>query len=114
MSLNRAAAAILAAAAAAGCSTHASRPAAPVGLALVDGGKRMVAADSDRFGVRGAVSSLAVVSIPAALAGGSALLGYLRAAGFPREMTLEPGGRTLLVTNSASGQLETVSIGSLP
>lgn len=87
---------------------------APVGLALVDGGQRMVVADSNRFDADGASSSLAVVNVPAALAGRAALLGYLRAGAFPREMALEPGGRTLLVTNFDSRQLETVSIPSLP
>jgi hypothetical protein len=87
---------------------------APVGLALVDGGTRMVVADSDRFAAPGAASSLAVVSVPAALAGRPALLGYLRAGGFPREMALEPGGRTLLVSDFSSEQLESVDVADLP
>ena len=41
---------------------------APVGLTLVDGGRRLVAADSDRFSLRGAQANLAVVSVAAALA----------------------------------------------
>jgi DNA-binding beta-propeller fold protein YncE len=72
---------------------------APVGLVLADRGQRMVVADSNRFGTAGAASSLAVVSVPQALAGKPALLGYLPAGGFPREMALEPSGRTLLVTD---------------
>jgi DNA-binding beta-propeller fold protein YncE len=87
---------------------------APVGLALVDGGTRIVVADSNRFSQAGAAATLAVVSVPAALAGHPALLGYLRAGGFPREMALEPGGRTLLVSNFASQQLEAVDIADLP
>lgn len=87
---------------------------APVGLALVDGEKRMIVADSDRFGARGASSSLAVVDVAAALAGRPALRGYLRAGGFPREMALESGGKTLLVTNFASDQLEAVNVTGLP
>ena len=50
----------------------------------------MVVADSNRFGAAGAASSLAVVSVPQALAGKPALLGYLPAGGFPRQMALEP------------------------
>jgi len=73
-----------------------------------------VVADSNRFNIGGEASSLAVVGVAAALAGRPALLGYLRAGGFPRQMALEPGGRTLLVTNYASGQLEAVSIAGLP
>jgi DNA-binding beta-propeller fold protein YncE len=86
---------------------------APVGLALVDGGSKIVIADSNRFSASGATSSLAAVGVAAALAGRPALLGYLPAGGFPREMVLEPGGRTLLVTNYDSGQLEAVGVADL-
>ena len=87
---------------------------APVGLALVDGGRRIVVADSNRFSASGASSSLAAVDVAAALAGRPALLGYLPAGGFPREMALEPDGRTLLVSNFSSGQLEAVDVADLP
>ena len=87
---------------------------APVGLALVDGGRRIVVADSNRFSASGASSSLAAVDVAAALAGRPALLGYLPAGGFPREMALEPDGRTLLVGNFSSGQLEAVDVADLP
>lgn len=87
---------------------------APVGLALVDRGSRIVVADSNRFNVRGASSSLAVVDVRGALAGRPELLGYLKAHLFPRDMALVPGGRTLLVANFASGQLESVNVTSLP
>jgi len=86
----------------------------PVGLALVRGGTRIVVADSNRFDVGGQAASLAVVDVPAALAGRPALLGYLPAGRFAREMALEPDGGTLLVTNFASGQLEAVSVPDLP
>ncbi len=87
---------------------------APVGLALVDDGTRIVVADSNRFQASGASSSLALVSVPAALAGRPALLGYLVAGGFPRQMALEPDGRTLLVGNFTSQQLEAVGVSGLP
>jgi DNA-binding beta-propeller fold protein YncE len=83
---------------------------APVGLVLVRGGTRIVVADSNRFGTAGATADLAVVAVAAR----PALLGYIPAGQFPREMTLEPGGRTLLVTNFASGQLEAVDVTTLP
>jgi hypothetical protein len=41
------------------------------------------------------------------------VLGYIKSGLFPRQMTLEPGGRILLVTNFASGQLE-VGLAGLP
>jgi DNA-binding beta-propeller fold protein YncE len=87
---------------------------APVGLALVDRAQRIVVADSNRFYVKGARASLAVVSVPAALAGGRAVLGYVRSGLFPRQMALEPGGRTMLVTNFDSDQLEAVNLADLP
>lgn len=87
---------------------------APVGLALVRDGTRIVVADSNRFNAPGAASSLAVVNVAAALAGRQALLGYLRAGGFPRQMAAEPGGRILLVTNFNSSQLESVTVADLP
>jgi DNA-binding beta-propeller fold protein YncE len=87
---------------------------APVGLALAGGGTRIVVADSNRFGAPNAASSLAVVSVPAALAGQPGLTGYLPAGGFPRQMALEPDGETLLVTNFSSQQLEAVSVADLP
>jgi DNA-binding beta-propeller fold protein YncE len=87
---------------------------APVGLALVGGGQRIVVADSDRFGLQGAKSSLAVVNVAAALAHQPALAGFLPAGGFPRQMALEPDGHVLLVTDFQSQQLETVDAANLP
>jgi hypothetical protein len=55
-----------------------------------------------------------VVDVAVALAGKQALLGYLRAGGFPRQMALAPGGRTLLVTNFNLSQLESVTVADLP
>jgi len=52
--------------------------------------------------------------VAAALAGRPALLGYLPAGGFRREMALEPDGKTLLVGNYTSGQLEAVTVADLP
>jgi DNA-binding beta-propeller fold protein YncE len=87
---------------------------APVGLMLVRNGSLVVVADSNRFGASGATSDLSVVSVAAALAGKSAAVGLITAGLFPREMALEPDGQRLLVTNFASGQLEAVSIPSIP
>jgi DNA-binding beta-propeller fold protein YncE len=87
---------------------------APVGLALVDQGTRIVVADSDQFQVHGSASSLAVVNVARALARQPALTGLLPAGSFPREMALEPDGRLLLVTNFASRQVEVVNVAGLP
>jgi len=87
---------------------------APVGLALARNGRLVVVADSNRFSADGQAASLAVVSVPAALAGRPALVGYLPAGQFPRDMAATPGGTAVLVANFMSGQLETVNIAALP
>lgn len=86
---------------------------APVGLRLVRNGTLIVVADSNRFLVRGATADLSVVNVAAALARRPAVIGSIPAGLFPREMALVPGGRRLLVTNYASGQLEAVSVPSI-
>jgi DNA-binding beta-propeller fold protein YncE len=87
---------------------------APVGLMLVREGSLIVVADSNRFGAAGATSDLSVVNVAAAVAGKPAVVGVIPAGGFPREMALEPDGQRLLVSNYMSGQLETVSIPTIP
>ncbi len=80
--------------------------AAPVGMALFDHGGRLLVADSNRFGDPRATATLAVID----LSGAPGLVGYLPAGVFPRQMTLEPGGREIDVTNYMSSQLETVPV----
>jgi DNA-binding beta-propeller fold protein YncE len=86
----------------------------PADLALTRAGTRIVVADSDRFDIAGRSASLALVDVPDALAGRPALLGYLPAGKFPRQVAAEPDGRVVLVTNFNSGQLETVDMANLP
>jgi len=87
---------------------------APVGLALVNNGQRIVVADSNRFMGTGASSDLAVVSTPDALAQQPSLLGRIPAGRFPREMAVVPHRDALLVTNYDSDQVETVNLADLP
>ena len=87
---------------------------APVGLALVRDGSLIVVADSNRFRVSGQHASLAVVDVHDALAGQPALLGYLRAGAFPRDVAANPSGSAVLVANFASGQVESVDVADLP
>jgi DNA-binding beta-propeller fold protein YncE len=82
---------------------------APVGLALFDGGTRLIVADSDRFEAPRAHPALTVIDTAAALAHHPAVIATLRAGGFPREMAVEPNGRAVFVTDFASSQLETVN-----
>jgi DNA-binding beta-propeller fold protein YncE len=85
---------------------------APVGLALVDHDRALVIADSDRFAAPGAGASLAVVTLGGR--GAMALAGYVATGSFPRDMAASPDGRTLLVSDFGSGQVEAVQVGSLP
>lgn len=85
---------------------------APVGVVLADGGRLAVVADSNRFAGNGP-QWLSVVSIQDALRGRPALVGRIRAGSFPRQFALSPDGRTLYVTNFASGQLETIRVADL-
>jgi DNA-binding beta-propeller fold protein YncE len=87
---------------------------APVGLELVDGGRDIVVADSNRFGAAGAQAALTLVNVAAALAHRPAVLGSIAADSFPREMAIVPGRDTLLVGNFGSDQLEAVGLANLP
>jgi DNA-binding beta-propeller fold protein YncE len=86
----------------------------PLGETLVDGGRRIVLADSDLSGPKTAVANLAVVDTAAALAGRAALLGYVRTGLLPRAVVAEPDGATLLVSDQKSGQLQALRIADLP
>jgi DNA-binding beta-propeller fold protein YncE len=86
----------------------------PLGLVLVNNGKRMVVADSNRDNVGTAAPGLAVIDVDKALAGKPAVLGTIKSGLAPRQFALEPDGKTLLVTNTGSGQVEAVNVGQLP
>jgi DNA-binding beta-propeller fold protein YncE len=86
----------------------------PIGLSFVRDGSRIVVADSDLNALPGTSPSIAVVSTSDALAGQSALLGYVPSGMVPREFALEPDGKTLLVTNNGSHQLQAIRVADLP
>jgi DNA-binding beta-propeller fold protein YncE len=86
----------------------------PLGETFVDGGRRIVLADSDLNGPKTAVANLAVVDTAAALAGRQALLGYVPTGLLPRAVVAEPGGTTLLVSDQKSGQLQALRVAGLP
>jgi DNA-binding beta-propeller fold protein YncE len=86
----------------------------PVGLALARAGQLVVVADSNRFNVPGAHASLAVIDVADMLAGRPALLGYLPAGQFPRDIAADASGSVLLVADFGSDQLETVRLDGLP
>jgi DNA-binding beta-propeller fold protein YncE len=85
---------------------------APVDLALVESNRTLVIADSDRFGAHGAHPDLAVVTLESH--GNLVLAGYLGSGDFPRDMSLSPDGKTLLISNFASSQLVAVKVSTVP
>ena len=88
---------------------------APVGLALVRGGSLVVVANSNRYQGGDRPQTLSVVHAGAAFAGEkNALLGTIPAGVFPRELAVLPDDETVLVTNFASKNLETVSLAPVP
>ena len=86
----------------------------PLGMVLVSNGTRMVVADSNREGISSAAANLAVIDVAKAMAGKPAVLGTIKSGQAPRQFALEPNGKTLLVTNTDSGQVEAVNVGQLP
>ena len=86
----------------------------PVGVAFVQGGNRIITADSDRFHTQGATTGLTVVNTRAALAGESATLGRIQTGTFPREFALSPDGKTLLVSDYDSQQIQAIDTATLP
>jgi DNA-binding beta-propeller fold protein YncE len=86
----------------------------PLGLVMVNHGSRIVVANSNRENMSGVVAGLSVIDVSKALAGKPAVLGIVKSGLAPRQFALEPNGKTLLVTNTDSGQIEAVNVAQLP
>ena len=88
----------------------------PIGetFASVNGQTRILVADSNLNNVSGAVASVAVIDPAKALRRVPSLLGYVSTGKLARQFTIEPGGKTALVTNTDSGQLQAIDLGTLP
>jgi DNA-binding beta-propeller fold protein YncE len=76
----------------------------PVGLALNDGGRYAVVANSARFAASDAPQNLTVVDLQAALMGRRAIVAWIAAGTFPREVAID--GALGLVTNYDSDTVE--------
>ncbi|MGP0024143.1 MAG: YncE family protein, partial [Streptosporangiaceae bacterium] len=87
---------------------------APIGLALVNGGSRILVANSNLSGQHGVSTSISVISTSAALSRRPALLGQISTGLLPREFGLAPDGKTVLVANSGSGQVQAIDLSTLP
>jgi DNA-binding beta-propeller fold protein YncE len=73
----------------------------------------MVVADSSDSST-GTDADLAVVNVSKALAHQPAVIRAIRSRGRPHQFALEPGGKTLLVTNTGSGEVQAVNVAQLP
>lgn len=87
---------------------------APVGVAVIDDGRRVVVANSNRFsGGTVTPESLLVIDVRQLAREAGAIVGSIPAQAFPRELAMTSDGRTLLVTNFASRTVELVSLDRL-
>jgi hypothetical protein len=80
---------------------------------LVNRGAQLIVADSDRDNAAGDGANLAVIDEQRALHRQPALTGFLHTGSEPRQFALEPGGGTLLVVDTGSGQVQAIKIGHL-
>ena len=88
---------------------------APVGVAVVENGAKLVVANSNRFGGGASDSQrLTVIDALRIAYGAGAVLGTIPAGAFPRELQITPDGRTLLLTNFLSRTLQLVDLSRLP
>ena len=86
----------------------------PIGLSFVNGGSEIMVADANSGGPPGA-DNLALVSTQLALHQKSSdLSGFIPTGQQPRDLALEPDGKTLLSTDTKAGQLLAIDVRSLP
>jgi DNA-binding beta-propeller fold protein YncE len=84
---------------------------APVGMAFIDHGHRLVVANSNRFqGPAGSPQSLTVIDTARLSEGAAAVVGAIPAGLFPRELRVSADGATLFVANYSSQALEVVDL----
>jgi DNA-binding beta-propeller fold protein YncE len=86
---------------------------APVGVAVVDQGRRVVVANSGRFGGAGG-KDLTVIDTSRIKEGSSAVDGTVAVGQFPRELHTTEDGKTLLLTDFDSDQIELLRVDHLP
>jgi serine/threonine-protein kinase len=89
---------------------------APIGETFAGSGSRtrILIADSNQIGQSGVAPTVAVVDPARALRRQQALLGYISTGQLPRQFTIQPDGKTALVTNDLAGQLQAIDLATLP
>jgi DNA-binding beta-propeller fold protein YncE len=86
----------------------------PLGLVFFDHGNRLLVADSNRDQLTGRAADVALVNVPNALRGKPALLGTVGSGAGAGQVALYPGGKTLLVADTGSGQIQVIKVTGLP
>jgi DNA-binding beta-propeller fold protein YncE len=93
--------------------THVAVGQRPLGMVIFNHGSRIMVADSGPGNPAGGATGLAIINVPKALAGQSALVGTVASAATPRAVVLYPGGQTLLAAGG-SGTVQTIQVTGLP
>jgi DNA-binding beta-propeller fold protein YncE len=86
----------------------------PMGETFVQGGSRIVIADTNLYRLKSATANLAVIDTTKALAGHPALLGYVPTGLIPRQFAVEDGGSVLLVADQGSHRVQALRVADLP
>jgi DNA-binding beta-propeller fold protein YncE len=86
---------------------------APIGIAVVDAGQKVIVTNSNRFGGSSETQSLLVIDAAKFATGEGAILGTIPARGLPREMRTTSDERTLLVVNTMSQKLQVIDLARL-
>ena len=85
----------------------------PTGVIPVDGGTKLIVADSNLNGLPGA-DNLAVVNVASAIARKPALIGYIPSGRSPLHFALSGSGQYLYVSDSRAAQIQVVNVSTLP
>ena len=84
---------------------------APVGVAVVDGGRLVFVSNSNRFARDQTVrQTLTVIDAARVGEGAAAVVGSVPAGLFPRQFGQMPDGQTLFVANYISSELEVIDL----
>jgi DNA-binding beta-propeller fold protein YncE len=87
---------------------------APTGIALIEADGVVAVTNSNRFRAPQAPQSITLLDARKVLSGQPGLLATIPVGAFPRELTLQGDGRTLLLTNYNSGTVDLFDVRRLP
>jgi DNA-binding beta-propeller fold protein YncE len=86
----------------------------PIGVAVLNEGRRLIVTNSNRFGATAAEpQSLLVLDSAKIAAGKAAIMGTVPAGSLPRELRVTADGRTLFVVNTGSRKLQVIDLARL-